>query len=125
MKRINVVLVLFVLSMGVFIGFNSKTPSQMLMASEQPIIRWVDVPKSPIGLELNINLKNDSVSVSGNTDNATVTITTKEEPTPPKYITRIVEKPVYIATGSSLSNKLLDKFCPLGSPIPPKRNVDR
>lgn len=86
------------------------------MASEIPMIRWVDVPKQPVGLELNISLKSDSVSISGNAENATVTIT-KEEVTPrPKYIIREVEKPVYITAANTLSNKLLDKFCPLPKP---------
>lgn len=88
------------------------------MASDQPMIRWVDVPKSS-PLELNINLSKDSVSISGNTDNASVTITTKEDvKVVPKYILKEVEKPIYIA--SSLSNKVIDKFYPLQKPIPPK-----
>jgi len=56
---------------------------------------------------------------SGNADNASVTITTKEDvKVVPKYILKEVEKPIYIA--SSLSNKVIDKFCPLQKPIPPK-----
>lgn len=118
MKRLNLFLALFVLSLGAFIGFNSKAPSQALMASDQPMIRWVDVPKSS-PLELNINLSKDSVSISGNADNASVTITTKEDvKVVPKYILKEVEKPIYIA--SSLSNKVIDKFYPLQKPIPPK-----
>lgn len=86
------------------------------MASEIPMIRWVDVPKQSVGLELNISLKSDSVSISGNAENATVTIT-KEEVTPqPKYIIREVEKPIYIANANHLSNRILDKFCPLPKP---------
>lgn len=116
MKRLNLLLTLGVLSIGVYLGYNSKAPSQSLMASETPMIRWVDVPKQQVGLELNISLNRDSVSISGNAENATVTVT-KEEITPqPKYIIREVEKPVYIATANTLSNKLLDKFCPLSKP---------
>ena len=117
MKRLNLLLTLFVLSMGAYLGYNSKAPSQSLMASETPMIRWVDVPKQQVGLELNISLNKDSVCISGNAENATVTVT-KEEVTPqPKYIIREVEKPVYIATANTLSNKLLDKFCPLSKPV--------
>ena len=120
MKRLNLFLALFVLSLGAFIGFNSKAPSQALMASDQPMIRWVDVPKSS-PLELNINLSKDSVSISGNADNASVTITTKEDvKVVPKYILKEVDKPIYIA--SSLSNKVIVKYCPLEKPIRPKRD---
>ena len=116
MKRLNMLLALFVLSLGAYLGYNSKAPSQSLIASETPMIRWVDVPKQQVGLELNISLDKDLISISGNAENATVTVTKEEVASQPKYIIREVEKPVYITTANTLSNKLLDKFCPLSKP---------
>lgn len=110
-----------VMCLGGIIGFRAS-PNQNLQANEITKIRWVDVPKTDVSVPnlINIDLNEDKVSFSGNTDNTTVRIE-KETIEVPKYI--IKEKEVYVPiVDKSWSNKLLDRVAPL---TPPKINVDR
>ena len=120
-KKWNVLAFMLVMCLGGIIGFRAS-PNQSLQANEITKIRWVDVPKTDVSVPnlINIDLNEDKVSFSGNTDNTTVRIE-KETIEVPKYI--IKEKEVYVpVVDKSWSNKLLDRVAPL---TPPKINVDR
>ena len=120
-KKWNVLAFMLVMCLGGIIGFRAS-PNQSLQANEITRIRWVDVPKTDVSVPnlINIDLNEDKVSFSGNTDNTTVRIE-KETIEVPKYI--IKEKEVYVpVVDKSWSNKLLDRVAPL---TPPKINVDR
>lgn len=100
MKRINLWITLFVVCLGGFIGFDPNSPSQTLDAS-QTMIRWVDVPKTPVDVlglnskSININLKDETVSVDGDVNNTSVTITRDVE-TLPEFKTKVIEKVIYL-----------------------------
>ena len=97
---------------GGIIGY-TNTNSNNLQANEVTKIRWVDVPKTDVSLPsvIDIDLQEDKVYFSGNTENATVRIE-KEIVEVPKYVTK--EKEVYVpVVDRSWSNKLLDRVAPL------------
>jgi len=126
MKRINLWITLFVVCLGGFIGFDPNSPSQTLDAS-QTMIRWVDVPKTPVDVlglnskSININLKDETVSVDGDVNNTSVTITRDVE-TRPEYITKkeIVEKVVYLTEDTTYRTKFFDRLRPINRVTPVK-----
>lgn len=126
MKRINLLAALFVVCLGGFIGFNPNSPSQTLNANTT-MIRWVDVPKTPVDVlslntkSIDINLKDETVSVNGGVDNTSVTITRDVE-TRPEYITKkeIVEKVVYLTEDITYRTKFFDRLRPINRVTPVK-----
>ena len=113
--------VLFVIGIGGFIGY-VNTNSTNLQATMITGIRWVDVPKTDVSFPgfVKIDLQEDRVSFSGNTENATV-IVKKEIEKVPVYVEKEVIKTKY-EPDYRLGNKLLDIVAPLQLP---KINVDR
>ena len=113
--------ILFVIAVGGAIGYVNND-SQNLNASPITMIRWVDVPKTEMSLPkiIDINLQDDKVSVSGNTDNTTVNVQ-REIKEVPVYIEKKVREIVYQPDLIN-SHKLLKHAAPLTLP---KINVDR
>lgn len=113
--------ILFVIAVGGAIGYVNND-SQNLNASPITMIRWVDVPKTEMSLPkiIDINLQDDKVSVSGNTDNTTVNVQ-REIKEVPVYIEKKVREIVYEPDFIN-SHRLLKHAAPL---ILPKINVDR
>ena len=125
MKRINLWITLFVVCLGGFIGFDPNSTSQTLDAS-QTMIRWVDVPKTPVDVlglneekSINIDLQEKTVLFNGNVDNTTVTIKTDVE-TRPEYITKVVEKVVYLPEDIVYRSKFFNRLKPINKELPVK-----
>ena len=125
MKRINLWITLFVVCLGGFIGFDPNSTSQTLDAS-QTMIRWVDVPKTPVDVlglneekSINIDLQEKTVLFNGNVDNTTVTIKTDVE-TRPEYITKVVEKVVYLPEDIAYRTKFFNRLMPINKTLPVK-----
>lgn len=110
-----------VMCLGGIIGFRAS-PNQNLQASEITCVRWVDIPKTDVSLPnaINIDLQEEKVSFSGNTNNTTVVVK-KETVEVPKYVVKEVVKPEY-ERNFQWENKLLNKVAPLHLQ---KINVDR
>lgn len=124
MKRLNLIITLFVVLLGGFIGFDPNSPSQTIGA-EETRIRWVDVPKMPVDVlglnkSVSVNLKDETVSLNGNVDNTTVTIIRDVE-TRPEYKERVIKEVIY-EPDIVFSTKLMSKLMPLKLP---KINADR
>lgn len=115
----NVLAFLAVMCLGGIIGFRAS-PNQNLQASEITCIRWVDVPKTDVSLPntINVDLQEDKVSFSGNTNNATVIVKKETVEVP---IVKEVVKTKY-ERNFQWENKLLNKVAPLQLQ---KINVDR
>ena len=106
---------------GGTIGYINNN-SQSLNANPVTMIRWVDVPKTDVSLPktISIDLQKDQVSISGNTENATVNIQREIKEVPvyiEKKVREIVYKPDFIN-----NHKLLKHIAPLTLP---KINADR
>lgn len=121
-KFSNILAVLTVISLGMFIGY-ANAPNNTVQATTITGVRWVDVPRencfNPYGI-VNIDLQNEEVSISGNTENTTVNIQ-KEIKKVPVYVEKKVEVPVYkhdLVWGT----KVFKALAPLTLP---KINVDR
>lgn len=106
----NVLAFALVVGLGTIFGYKNA-PNQSLQANEVTKIRWVDVPKADVSIPglINVNLREEQVSFSGNADNTTVIIQ-KEIEEVPKYITirEVVKEP-----GIKLGAKAFDKIAPL------------
>lgn len=120
----NLLVTLFVVCLGGFIGFDPSTPSQTAGA-EETRIRWVDVPKENFDIlatqqqKVDINLQDKTVSLSGNVDNTTVTIKTDVE-TRPVYLTKEVEKVVYLPEDIAYRSKFFNRLSPIDRTKPVK-----
>lgn len=112
---------ILVVAIGGFIGF-VNTNNQNLNANEKVLIRWVDVPRTDVSMpnSINIDLRKDLVSFSGNTENATVNIH-KDTVYTPVYIEKKVRETVY-EPNLIWSTKLLKNIAPLTLP---KINANR
>ena len=112
---------MLVVAIGGFIGF-VNTNNQNLNANEKVLIRWVDIPMTDVSVpnSINIDLRKDLVSFSGNTENATVNIH-KDTVYKPVYIEKKVREIVY-EPDIIKSHKLLKHAAPLALP---KINADR
>lgn len=115
----NVLAFTLVMCLGGIIGFRAS-PNQNLQANEITRIRWVDVPKADVSLPntINIDLQEDKVSFSGNTENATVIVKKETVKVP---VVKEVIKTKY-ERNFQWENKLLNKVAPLQLQ---KINVDR
>lgn len=126
MKRTNLFITLFMVCLGGFIGFDPSSPSQNVNA-EETRIRWVDVPKTPVDVlglnenkSISVDLQEKTVLFNGNIDNATVTIKTDVE-TRPEYLTKVIEKVVYLPEDIAYRSKLFNRLKPI-SKEPPVKN---
>ena len=115
MKRINLWITLFVVCLGGFIGFDPNSPSQT----------WVDVPKTPVDVlglnskSININLKDETVSVDGDVNNTSVTITRDVE-TLPEFKTKVIEKVIYLPEDIAYRTKFFNRLMPINKTLPVK-----
>ena len=105
---------------GGTIGYINNN-SQNLNANPITMIRWVDVPKTDVSLPktINIDLQKDQVSISENTENATVNVQ-REIKEVPVYIEKKVREIVYKPDLIN-NHKLLKHIAPLTLP---KINAD-
>jgi len=72
----NVAITLFVIFITGIIGFKYGPENNIAAESATNVIpRFVDVPRSPTSSIIHINLQKDFVTVSGNSENTTVTLT--------------------------------------------------
>lgn len=125
MKRINLFVTLFMVCLGGFIGFDPGSPSQTANA-EETRIRWVDIPKTPVDVlglnenkSISVDLQEKTVLFNGNIDNATVTIKTDVE-TRPEYLTKVIEKVVYLPEDIAYRSKLFNRLKPISKESPVK-----
>ena len=125
MKRFNVLVTLVMVCLGGFIVFDPNSPSQTANA-EVTRIRWVDVPKTPVDVlglneekSINIDLQEKTVLFNGDVDNTTVTIKTDVE-TRPEYITKVVEKVVYLPEDIAYRSKFFNRLKPINKELPVK-----
>lgn len=125
MKRFNMLITLIMVCLGGFIGFDPNSLSQTANA-EETRIRWVDVPKMPVDVlglneekSINIDLQEKTVLFNGNVDNTTVTIKTDVE-TRPEYITKVVEKVVYLPEDIAYRSKFFNRLKPINKELPVK-----
>lgn len=125
MKRFNILVTLVMVCLGGFIGFDPNSLSQTANA-EETRIRWVDVPKMPVDVlglneekSINIDLQEKTVLFNGDVDNTTVTIKTDVE-TRPEYITKVVEKVVYLPEDIAYRSKFFNRLKPINKELPVK-----
>lgn len=114
-RKTNIVIALFAVLFGGFIGYDPSTPTQNVSAGELVIPRLVDVPKTGKELSLFIDLKNREVTVGENSKDATVTIVDKDAETHPVYRTKVIEKEVYVEN-TIKSTRLINQLMPLEQP---------
>lgn len=127
----NIAIAIFAVLFGGFIGYDPSTPSQNIHAGEFVIPHLVDVPKNGKELSLCIDLNKREVTVGEDSKDATVTIIEKNKDveTRPVYLTKLVEKEVYVEN-TIKSTRLINKLMPLEQPklslnLRPTRNGDR
>lgn len=125
MKHFNMLVILVMVCLGGFIGFDPNSPSQTANA-EETRIRWVDVPKMPVDVlglneekSINIDLQEKTVLFNGDVDNTTVTIKTDVE-TRLEYITKVVEKVVYLPEDIAYRSKFFNRLKPINKELPVK-----
>ena len=110
-KFINFGCIVFMALLGGFIGFDPHSPNQTANASPTPMIRWVDVPKPTISIDLRSESQSEEVKPQ-------VITKTVEVPVP---VEKVV--PVYVDDGISRS-RLYNRLYPIENELP-KINVDR
>lgn len=103
--KTNTLTALFVLIVSAVIGYN--TTSEPINANSTTLVipKFVEVPRTTNGFDLNINMKNESVKITENSDkNVNVSIQ-KKDSIIYRYKTSIVEKkiPVYVRVTPSYS----------------------
>lgn len=116
----NLIAVTIVMALGGIIGY-VNSPNDQLHAQVAPI-QLVDVSKSNKAIPglINIDLNKEQVSVSGNTENATINIQ-KEIVKVPVYVEKKVNVPVY-EHDLIWGTKVFKAIAPLTLP---KINADR
>ena len=103
--KTNTLTALFVLIVSAVIGYNTTSEPVNANPTTLVIPKFVEVPKISNGFDLNINMKNESVKITENSDkNVNVSIQ-KKDSIVYRYKTSIVEKevPVYVRVTPSYS----------------------
>lgn len=103
--KTNTLTALFVLIVSAVIGYNTTSEPVNANPTTLVIPKFVEVPRTSNGFDLNINMKNESVKITENSDkNVNVSIQ-KKDSIVYRYKTSIVEKPipVYVRVSPSYS----------------------
>lgn len=103
--KTNTLTALFVLIVSAIIGYNTTSEPVNANPTTLVIPKFVEVPRTSNGFDLNINMKNESVKITENSNkNVNVSIQ-KKDSIVYKYKTSIVEKliPVYVRVSPSYS----------------------
>lgn len=103
--KTNTLTALFVLIVSAVIGYNTTSEPVNANPTTLVIPKFVEVPRTTNGFDLNINMKNESVKITENSDkNVNVSIQ-KKDSIIYRYKTSIVEKkiPVYVRVTPSYS----------------------
>lgn len=103
--KTNTLTALFVLIVSAVIGYNTTSEPVNANPTTLVIPKFVEVPRTTNGFDLNINMKNESVKITENSDkNVNVSIQ-KKDSIVYRYKTSIVEKkvPVYVRVTPSYS----------------------
>lgn len=104
--KTNTLTTLFVLIVSAVIGYNTTSEPVNANPTTLVIPKFVEVPRTSNGFDLNINMKNESVKITENSDkNVNVSIQ-KKDSIIYKYKTSIVkeEVPVYVRVTPSYSH---------------------
>lgn len=103
--KTNGITALFVLIVSAVIGYNTTPEPVNANPTTLVIPKFVEVPRTSNGFDLNINMKNESVEITENSNkNVNVSIQ-KKDSIVYKYKTSIVEKkvPIYVRVTPSYS----------------------
>lgn len=103
--KTNTLTALFVLIVSAVIGYNTTSEPVNANPTTLVIPKFVEVPRTSNGFDLNINMKNESVKITENSNkNVNVSIQ-KKDSIVYKYKTSIVEKkvPIYVRVTPSYS----------------------
>lgn len=104
--KTNSITALFLLIVSCVIGYNTTSESVNANPTTLVIPKFVEVPRTSNGFDLNINMKNESVKITENSDkNVNVSIQ-KKDSIIYRYKTSIVkeEVPVYVRVTPSYSH---------------------
>lgn len=104
--KTNTLTALFVLIVSAVIGYNTTSEPVNANPTTLVIPKFVEVPRTTNGFDLNINMKNESVKITENSDkNVNVSIQ-KKDSIVYRYKTSIIEKevPVYVRVTPSYSH---------------------
>lgn len=104
--KTNTLTALFVLIVSAVIGYNTTSEPVNANPTTLVIPKFVEVPRTSNGFDLNINMKNESVKITENSDkNVNVSIQ-KKDSIVYRYKTSIVkeEVPVYVRVTPSYSH---------------------
>lgn len=104
--KTNTLTALFVLIVSAVIGYNTTSEPVNANPTTLVIPKFVEVPRTSNGFDLNINMKNESVKITENSDkNVNVSIQ-KKDSIIYRYKTSIVkeEVPVYVRVTPSYSH---------------------
>ena len=104
--KTNTLTALFVLIVSAVIGYNTTSEPVNANPTTLVIPKFVEVPRTSNGFDLNINMKNESVKITENSDkNVNVSIQ-KKDSIIYRYKTSIVkeEVPVYVRITPSYSH---------------------
>lgn len=104
--KTNTLTALFVLIVSAIIGYNTTSESVNANPTTLVIPKFVEVPRTSNGFDLNINMKNESVKITENSDkNVNVSIQ-KKDSIVYRYKTSIVKEkvPVYVRVSPSYSH---------------------
>lgn len=104
--KTNTLTALFVLIVSAVIGYNTTSEPVNANPTTLVIPKFVEVPRTSNGFDLNINMKNESVKITENSDkNVNVSIQ-KKDSIVYRYKTSIVKEkvPVYVRVSPSYSH---------------------
>lgn len=104
--KTNTLTALFVLIVSAVIGYNTTSEPVNANPTTLVIPKFVEVPRISNGFDLNINMKNESVKITENSDkNVNVSIQ-KKDSIVYRYKTSIVKEkvPVYVRVSPSYSH---------------------
>lgn len=102
--KTNSITALFLLIVSCVIGYNTTSESVNANPTTLVIPKFVEVPRISNGFDLNINMKNESVEITENSDkNVNVSIQ-KKDSIVYRYRTVKKEVPVYVRVSPSYSH---------------------
>ena len=92
--KTNTLTALFMLIVSAVIGYNTTSEPVNANPTTLVIPKFVEVPRTSNRFDLNINMKNESVKITKNSDKSVNVSIQKKDSIIYKYKTSIVEKPI-------------------------------